>query len=122
MIFTKVLSLNHTLFEIHLTYGITATVWGGVTNNKLLPLFKLQKKCLRIVFGDKEAYLDKFKTSAGVRLFEEQKLGAEFFKRGQSKLLVTKHSVIKVRNLFVYHCFNKFFKIFSKSRTPSLLV
>ena len=49
-------SLYHTLFESHLTYGIT--VWGGVANNKLLPLFKPQKKCLR----DKEAYLDKFKT------------------------------------------------------------
>ena len=71
-------SLYHTLFESHLTYGIT--VWGGVTNNKLLPLFKLQKKCLRILFGDKEAYLDKFKTCARVRLFEEQKLGAEFLK------------------------------------------
>ena len=37
-------SLYHTLFESHLTYGIT--VWGGVTNNKLLRLFKLQKKML----------------------------------------------------------------------------
>ena len=67
-------TLYHTLFESHLTYGIT--VWGGVTNNKLLPLFKLQKKCLRILFGDKEAYIDKFKICARVRLFEEQKFGA----------------------------------------------
>ena len=70
-------SLYHTLFESHLTYGIT--VWGGVTNNKLLPLFRLQQKCLRRLFGDKEAYLDKLKNSARVRLFEEQKLGVEFF-------------------------------------------
>ena len=102
-------SLYHTLFESHLTYGIT--VWGGVTNNKLLPLFKLQKKCLRILFGDKEAYLHKFKTCARVRLFEEQKLGAEFFKREHTKPIFTKHSVVNVRNLFVYHCFNEIFKI-----------
>ena len=50
-------SLYHTLFESHLTFAIT--VWGGIINNKLLP------------FGDKEAYLDKFKTSVRVRLFEE---------------------------------------------------
>ena len=103
-------SLYHTLFESHLTLnGIT--VWGEVTNNKLLPLFRLQKKCLRILFGDKEAYLDKFKTSARVRLFEEQKLGVEFFKREHSKPLFTKHSVMNVRNLLiVYHCFNEIFK------------
>ena len=92
-------------------------MWDGVTNNKLLPLFKLQKKCLRILFGDKEAYLDKFKTCSRVRLFEEQKLGAEFFKREQNKPLFTKHSVMNVRNLFVYHCFNEIFKIL-KFRTP----
>ena len=108
-------SLYHTLFESHLTYGIT--VWGGVTNNKLLPLFRIQKKCLRILFGDKEAYLDKFKTSARIRLFEEQKLGEEFFKREHSELLFTKHSVMNVRNLFVYHCFKEIFKIL-KFRTP----
>ena len=48
-------SLYNTLFESHLSYCIT--VWGGVRNNNLLPLFKLQKKCLRRLFGDKEAYL-----------------------------------------------------------------
>ena len=35
-------SLYFTLFESHLSYGIT--VWGGVSNNKLDLLFKLQKK------------------------------------------------------------------------------
>ena len=45
-------SLYFTLFENHLSYGIT--VWGGVSNNKLELLFKLQKKCMRILFGDKE--------------------------------------------------------------------
>ena len=57
---------NHTLFESHLIYGIT--VWGGESKTKLEPLFNLQKKCLRILFGDKEAYyLDKFRTSVRTR-------------------------------------------------------
>ena len=75
------------------------------------------EKCLRILFGDEEAYLDKFKISARVRLFEEQKLGTEFLNSEHSKPLFTKHSVLNVRNLFVYHCFNEIFKIL-KFRTP----
>ena len=90
MIFTKFFTTLY--LKAILTYGIT--VWRGVTNNKLLPLFRLQKKCLRILFGDKEAYLDKFKTSARVRLFEEQKLEVEFLKRKHGKPLFTKHSVM----------------------------
>ena len=78
MIFTKAFTTLYLKVTSLMHYGIT--VWGGVTNNKLLPLFKLPKKCLRILFGDKEAYLDKFKTCARVKLFEEQNLGAEFFK------------------------------------------
>ena len=34
-------SIYHTLFESHLTYGIT--VWGGAPNSKLKPLVTLQK-------------------------------------------------------------------------------
>jgi hypothetical protein len=48
--------LYHTLFESHLGYGIT--VWGDCSFTKLQPTFNLQKKCLRVMFGDKEAYLE----------------------------------------------------------------
>ena len=65
--------LYHTLFESHLTYGIT--VWGGEPFTKLEPLFLLLKKCLRILFGDKEAYLEKFRTCARCRPDGYQKLG-----------------------------------------------
>ena len=39
-------SLYHTLFESHLTYGIT--VWGKVSNVKINPVFVAEKYCLRI--------------------------------------------------------------------------
>ena len=44
-----------------------------------MELFITQKKCLRIMFGDNEAYHNKFKTAARVRPRELQKLGAEFY-------------------------------------------
>ena len=107
--------LYHTLFESHLSYGIS--VWGGISNNKLEPLFKLQKKCMRILFGDKEAYLDKFRTCARTREFGNQKLGKEFYQRERSKPLFNNHSIMNVRNLYTYHCSNELLKIL-KFRTP----
>jgi hypothetical protein len=50
--------LYHTLFESHLGFGIS--VLGGINQNRLKPLFVTQKKYVRIIFGDKEVYLDKF--------------------------------------------------------------
>ena len=108
-------NIYYTLFESHLSYGIT--VWGGVSNNKIAPLFKLQKKCMRILFGDKEAYLNKFRTCARAREFGNQILGQEFYERESSKPLFNKHSIMNVRNLHIYHCCNEIFKIL-KYRNP----
>ena len=107
--------LYHTLFESHLTYGIS--VWGGVSNNKLSPIFKMQKRCIRILFGNKDAYLEKFKTCARARPFEDQILGQEFFKREHTKPLFKKHKLFTVHNLYFFHCCNEVLKII-KHRTP----
>ena len=94
-------SLYHTLFESHLLYGIT--VWGGVSKSKLEPLLKAQKKCLRILFGDKEAYLDKFKTCARVRPPTSLILGDEFFRKEESKPLFNLHEIFTVHNAYICH-------------------
>ena len=107
--------LYHTLFESHLTYGIT--VWGGESFTKLEPLLNLQKKCLRILFGDKEAYLDKFKTGARARPLGHQKLGAEFFANENSKPLYNDNYILSIFNLYIYHTTMEVFKIL-KYRTP----
>ena len=62
--------LYHTLLKCYLTYGIS--LWGGSLKVKLLPLFKAQKKVMRVIFGDKAKYLDKFKTCARVQPLNEQ--------------------------------------------------
>ena len=108
-------NLYHTLFESHLTYGIT--VWGGNHETKLNPLFKAQKKCVRIMFGDKEAYLNKFKTCARTRTYGEQKLGKKFFTKEHTKPLFHKYMIMNVHNLYLYHCINDIFKIL-KFRNP----
>ena len=68
--------LNHTLFESYLSYGVS--VWGGAKPSKLKPVFKAQKKAIRVLFGDREKYIEKFKTCVRARPFSEQKLTSAF--------------------------------------------
>ena len=42
--------LYHSIFLPHLIYGITS--WGGACPSKLEKVFSLQKRCLRILFGN----------------------------------------------------------------------
>ena len=48
--------LYYTLFESYLAYGVT--VWGKASKSKLGLLFKAQKKAIRVVFENKEQFLD----------------------------------------------------------------
>ena len=110
--------LYHTLFESHLTYCIS--VWGGIPDTKLSQLHIVQKKCIRIMFGDTEAYKNKFKTCVRARQYGNQILSEEFYKKENSKPLFEKHKILAVRNLFTYHCFMEIFKIL-KFQEPSAI-
>ena len=94
-------SLYHTLFESHLSYGIS--VWGEVPHSKLNSLFIAQKYCIRIMFGDTEAYLEKHRTAARTRPIDSQKLGPEFFQLEHTKPLFNRHEIFTVHNLYNYH-------------------
>ena len=107
--------LYYTLFESHLSYCISA--WGGVNQNKISTLFTTQKNCLRILFGDREAFLDKFRTCARARPLGAQVLGEAFYRKEHTKPLFKAHSILSVQNLYSYHCFMDIFKIL-KFRTP----
>ena len=107
--------LYYTLFESHLSYCIS--VWGGIPGEKMGKIHKIQKKCIRVMFGDREAFTDKFKTCARTRLFENQILGQSFYKKENTKPLFEEHGILTVQNLYNYHCFMETFKIL-KFRTP----
>jgi hypothetical protein len=111
--------LYHTLFESHLRFGIS--VWGGSSNNMLQPIFITQKKCIRILFGDLEAYLDKFRTCARTRCIDEQILGREFFEKEHTKPLFNKNGLLTVHNLYKYTCLLELFKIVRLESPISLL-
>ena len=84
--------LYHTLFESHLSYCIS--VWGGSALYKIARLWISQKHCVRILFGDKEAFLNKFRTAARARPFRNQLLGEDFYQREHTKPLFRKHKIL----------------------------
>ena len=101
--------LYNTLFQSHLSYGIS--LWGGISNNQIASLFTIQKKCIRILFGDREKYLDKFKTCIRCREINNQKLGAEFYELENTKPLFNLNKILTVHNLHKYHCLLELFKV-----------
>ena len=74
-------------------------------------IHRIQKKALRILFGDLEAYKMKFMTSARTRPLASQTLGHEFFKREHTKPLFKEQNILVVNNLYSLHCFMETFKI-----------
>ena len=110
--------LYHTLFESHLGFGIS--VWGGISNNKIGPLFITQKKCIRIMFGDKEAYLNTMCTAARTRSIIKQQLGNEFYEKEHTKPLFKSNNLLTVHNLYKYTCLCEMFKIMKLENPHSL--
>ena len=92
-------SLYYALFESHLSYCII-TVFGNVCKTHSEKLFTIQKHCMRILFGDKEAYLDKFKTSCRTRPIETQILGTAYYMKEHTKPLFHKHKILAFKNLY----------------------
>ena len=108
-----------TLFESHLTYCIS--VYGGSSQSKIDSLHKIQKKMLRILFGDTDAYNEKFKTCGRCREFNNQVLGEEFYRKEHTKPLFKKYNILTVQNLYHFHTFMEIFKIL-KYRLPTSLL
>jgi hypothetical protein len=115
----KYLTIYHALFESHLTYGIT--VWGGLKKTWMEEIFKVQKHCVRVLFGDLEMYLEKSRTCVRARPYtgnvSSLKLGKEYFCKEHTKRLFNAQGILAVRNLHSYHCCLELFKIM-KFRNP----
>ena len=107
--------LYSTLFESYIAYGIT--VWGNASKARLNPVVKAQKKAIRVVFGDREKFLDKFKTCARARSSTDQILGAEFFEKEHTKPLFNSNKILALQNLHLYHTCCEIFKIL-KFKSP----
>ena len=111
-------SLYFSLFESHLKYCLT--VYGAASKCYTEKLFRIQKHCVRILFGNREEYLDKFKTCARVREFDRQILGPEFYCKENTKPIFTGQKILAMQNLYNYQACFEVLKIL-KFRRPALL-
>jgi hypothetical protein len=80
-------------------------------------VFITQKHCIRLLFGNLEAYLGKQQTCARARPYYSQKLGSHFYEKEHTKPVFNRLQILTVQNLFKYHCITEIFKII-KFRTP----
>ena len=73
-----------------------------------------------MMFGDREAFQDKYKTCARARPYDHQILGSGFYMPEHTKPLFQSNKILSVHNLYSYHCFMETFKIL-KFRQPRSL-
>ena len=111
-------SLYYSLFESHLSYCLT--IYGSANNNQTEKIFRVQKHCLRVLFGNREEYLEKFETCARVREFGKQILGSEFFCKENSKPIFQKLKILAFKNIYNYQACLEVLKLL-KFHHPTLL-
>ena len=113
---SQYMSIYNSLFLSHLTYGISA--WGGIPHYKLVKLFGIQKRCIRLLFG-KELSFDHgeyYMTCARSRTFREH-VSPYDFSLEHTKPLFTEQKLLTIHNLYYKHTFLEIFKII-KHREP----
>ena len=93
-------SIYYALFESHMRYCIT--LFGGINNDtQLEKLFRAQKHCIRILFGDFKAYMEKAEICK--RAIEQgQKLASEFYCKENTKPLFKKLHILAFPNVYNY--------------------
>ena len=102
-------SIYYALFESHLSYCIT--VFGNAHKTMTSRLFVLQKHCIRVLFGDLKAFIDKHSTCSRTRSFENQRLGHEFYCKEHTKPLFNEQQILSFRNLYIYQICTETLKI-----------
>ena len=101
-----------------MNYGITT--FGGIGKSHTEKLFRVQKHCVRILFGDYEKYQEKFMTCARIRPYGNQILGSEFFCKEHTKPLFKVHGILGFQNIYSYQLCLETLKIL-KFRYPTIL-
>ena len=111
------------LFQSHLAYGISA--WGGACPSKLRKVFSLQKRCVRLLFGEKPSFdhSEFYETCARSRPYaakikEDQKIFE--LEHEHTKPLFNYNKILTIHHLYTLNTLAEAFKI-KKLLTPTIV-
>ena len=112
--------LYHSIFLPHLIYGITS--WGGACPSKLEKVFSLQKRCIRILFGNKVSFdhAEFYETCARARPLTSINTHEINYELENTKPLFNNNNLLTVHNLYKLQIITETFKI-KKFSCPSPL-
>ena len=116
---SQYLKLYNALFLSHLTYCISC--WGGVPKYKLVKIFAIQKRCIRLLFGKEFSYdhPEYYQTCARARTFAEN-MAPKMYTLEHTKPLFNEHELLNLENLYTYHTFMEVYKLL-KFQSPIAL-
>ena len=97
---SRYLDIYHSLFVSHLTYGISC--WGGAHSTKLQKLFNIQKRCVRILFGESASFdhPEYYSSCARAKTYQDH-MASRDYSLEHTKPLFNKHRLLTLQNLYV---------------------
>ena len=103
--------LYHSIFLPHLIYGITS--WGGACPSKLEKVFNLQKRYIRILFGNKVSFdhAGFYETCARARPLTSINTDEINYELENTKPLFNNNNLLTVHNLYKLQIITETFKI-----------
>ena len=107
---SQYMKIYHSLFEPHLTYGISC--WGGCYKSKLNKIFSIQKRCIRILFGEKYSFdhPEYYYSCARTKTYTEH-MAPKDFALEHTKPLFIKHGLLTMHNLYIFRSLTELLKI-----------
>lgn len=113
---SEYLKIYNALFQSHLSYCISC--WGGVSKYKLQKIFSIQKRCIRLLFGNDFSYDHSqfYETCARTRTYTENTAEKNYCLE-HTKPIFNKNGIMCIYNLYIYHTFMETFKVI-KDHSP----
>ena len=113
---SEYMNLYNSLFKSHISYCISS--WGGISKYRLESTFSIQKRCIRLLFGNEHNFdhAEYYETCARSKTYQ-QHIAKKNFALEHTKPLFNDNKLLSLHHLYIYHTFLEVFKVL-KFRAP----